>query len=157
MEKRPTTYNTVFNRAVVIAALPLGGITGKDLCDIIMLQVDYAKAVEDFNRRMEEGLKKLKEEKYPDFDAETGKPEGERRPEYKAWLDELTALYTSMRAEEAKKTVEKPLPKVTRPMLEALCAAGVEGAVTFPGGTEDSPNAVPKAAVLRMVAEMIEE
>lgn len=149
--------NTLFNRSVIIASLPLDGISGKALCDIIMLQVDYARAVDAFNKRMEEGLKKLKEEKYPDFDEESMKPEGERRPEYKAWLDELTALYTEMRATEARKPAETPLPAVTRGILEAVCAQGVEGSVTLPGGTEDSPNAVPKVAVLRMLAEMVEE
>lgn len=151
------TYNELFNRSVILNALPLAGLHGKSLCDLIVLQVDYTKAVEAFNSRMEEALKKLKAEKYPDFDSESQKKEEDRSEDYKTWLDELNKLLTDMRTEEGKKEMDGNAPVVTREVLTALCETGVEGEVRFPGGTDASPNMVPKAQVLRMVAAMIDD
>lgn len=151
------TYNDIFNRSVILNALPLAGLSGKQLCDIILLQVDYGKAVEDFNHRMEEALKKLKAEKYPDFDSESAKPEEERNPQYKTWLAHLESMYSELRIAEAAKETQKDVPAVTRDILTALCETGVDGEVRFPGGTDEKPNMVPKAQLLRMVAAMIED
>ncbi|MCM1295852.1 MAG: hypothetical protein NC311_09950 [Muribaculaceae bacterium] len=152
-----TTYNDIFNRSVVVASLPLGSISGKPLCDIIMLRVDLGRTVDSFNRRMEEGLKKLKEEKFPKFDEESRKEENDRCPEYAEWLTQLNSLYSSMRSEAAAKPVEGSVPPITRDILTAFCSTGAEGYVTFPGGTEKEPNLVPKAAALQMLAEMVEQ
>ena len=156
-KKDSITYNDVFNRSMLLNALPLGGISGKPLCDIIMLQVDCGKVVNAFNDRMNEGLKKLKEEKFPKFDEESQKEEKDRCPEYKEWLKELEALYGSLRSEEATKPCAAKLPKISRAVLEAFCTSGAEGDVTFPGGTEASPYLVPKVTVLHMLAEMVED
>lgn len=156
MEDKKPTYNDVFNRSIIINALPLDGIKGKPLCDIIMLRVDYGKVITEFNSRMDEALKKLKEEKYPKFDEESKKEEKDRCEEYAAWLKELEGLWGGMRTEEGGKPYEGVLPPVTREILTAFCEQGTEGQVTFPGGTEASPNLVPKATVLHMLAEMVE-
>lgn len=155
--QKKLTYNDIFNRSVILNALPLDGLNGKQLCDVIMLQVDYGKAVDDFNRRMEEALKKLKAEKYPDFDSESAKPGEERNPAYETWLAHLESMYAELRKAEAAKESAKDVPAVTREILTALCETGVEGEVRFPGGTEEKPNTVAKAQVLRMVAAMIED
>lgn len=155
--RKAPTFGDVFNRCVVLNALPLGGLPGKALCDVIMLRVDYGKAVEAFNDRMNEGLKKLKEERFPRFDEESQKEGKDRCPEYKEWLDELERLYGEMRAEAAAKPFDGALPKVTREILTAFCETGIDGEVTFPGGTEAGPNLVPKVTVLHMLAEMVEE
>ena len=155
--RKATTYSDIFNRSVIINAIPLAGIKGKPLCDIIMLRVDYGKAVNAFNDRMNEGLKKLKEERFPKFDEESQKDEKDRCPEYKDWLDELEKLYGDMRTEAAAKPFDGTVPKVTREILAAMCETGVDGDVTFPGGTDASPNLVPKVTVLHMLAEMVEE
>lgn len=159
MEKETKTinYNELFNRSVIINAIPLGGITGKALCDIIMLQVDYGKAVDAFNSRMEDGLKKLKEEKYPKFDEESAKPEEERCAEYKEWLAELEKLYGEMRSDAAVKPVEGAVACLTRDILTAVCETGAEGNVLLPGGTDKNPNLMPKAMMLRILAEMVDE
>lgn len=151
------TWNEVFNRSVIINALPLGGIKGKDLCDIIMLRVDFGKAVDGFNSRMEDALKKLKEEKFPKFDEESGKEEKDRCPEYKGWLEELEKLYGAMRAEEAKKDYDGRLPKVTREVLAAFCGQGVEGDVKLPGGTDEQPNLIPRYQLLHLIGQWVEE
>lgn len=151
------TYNELFNRNVIINSLPLTGITGKPLCDIIMLRVDSARAIDAFNERMQEALKKIKEEKFPRFDEESAKPEADRCEDYQGWLEELEKLYTDMRSAEAAKEVETTLPKVTRDILTAFCGQGVEGTVTFPGGTEEEPNLIPRLTVLHMLAEMVED
>lgn len=151
------TYNEVFNRSVLLGALPLGGIKGKALCDIIMLQVDYGKAVSEFNSRMEEALKKLKEEKFPKFDEESSKPEEERCEEYKGWLEELEKLYGDLRADEAKKDYDGKLPKVTREVLTAVCEQGVEGDIILPGGNDEQPNAMPKVQLLYLMAQWVED
>lgn len=155
--KDATTYNDIFNRSVVVNALPLAGISGRELCEVIMLRVDLGRIVDSFNSRMEEGLKKLKEERFPRFDEESGKDKEDRCPEYGEWLGELEGLYSGMRSEEGRKAIEETAPKVTREILEAFCAGGAEGYVTFPGGTEKEPNLVPKAAALQMLAEMVGE
>lgn len=155
--KKETTYNDIFNRSVIINSLPLAGVTGKPLCDIIMLRVDNSRIVDSFNKRMEEGLKKLKEERFPKFDEESQKAEADRCGEYAGWLEELEKLYSDMRSEAAAKGVEETVPKVTREILTAFCEQGTGGDVTFPGGTEASPNLVPKITVLHMLAEMVEE
>lgn len=151
------TYNDLFNRSVIINAIPLKGITGKPLCDIIMLRVDLGKAVAAFNSRMEEGLKKLKEEKYPKFDEESQKPEADRCGDYKGWYEELAKLYTEMRADAAAKEVEEKMPEVTREILTAFCEQGVDGDITLPGSTDASPNLMPKIAALHLLGEMVED
>lgn len=155
-KKNTMTYNDIFNRSFILRAIPLKGIAGKSLCDIIMMQVDYGKAVDAFNTRMDEGLKKLKEEKFPKFDEESQKEEKDRCPEYTSWLSELEDLYGKMRMEEAAKPAEIILPKMTAEILTAVCETGVEGNVTLPGGTDEKPNLVPKIEILRMLASMIE-
>lgn len=151
------SYNELFSRNVIINSLPLSGITGKPLCDIIMLRVDTAKAIDAFNERMQEALKKIKEEKFPKFDEESSKPEADRCEDYQGWYEELDKLYTEMRSTEAAKEVETTLPAMTRDILTAFCGQGVEGTVTFPGGTEEKPNLVPRISVLHMLAEMVED
>lgn len=151
------TINDVFNRSVILNALPLGGLSGKALCDIIMLRVDYNRAVGSFNDRMNEGLKKLKEERFPKFDEESQKDQKDRCAEYGEWLTELERLYGDMRTDAAGKPYDGSLPKVTREILTAFCETGIKGDVTFPGGTDECPNLVPKVTVLHMLAEMVEE
>lgn len=151
------TWNEVFNRSVLLGAMPLDGIKGKALCDIIIARVDFDKAVSAFNGRMDEALKKLKEEKFPKFDEESGKPEEERCAEYKAWLEELEKLFGDLRADEARKDYDGKLPTITRDMLTAFCEQGVEGSVTLPGGTEEKPNIIPKYQLLHLIAQWVEE
>ena len=49
-ETKTINYNELFNRSVIMNAMPLAGITGTPLCDIIMLQVDYGRITDAFNR-----------------------------------------------------------------------------------------------------------
>lgn len=157
METAKITYNDLFNRSVIVNSLPLSGIKGKPLCDIIMLRVDLNKLVDGFNKRMEEGLKKLKEEKFPKFDEESQKPEADRCPEYKDWFEELEKLYSDMRADEAAKNMDAAAPKITREILTAFCEQGTDGVVPLPGDTDEKPNRLPKVTVLHMLAEMVED
>ncbi len=154
-ETKTINYNELFNRSVIMNAMPLAGITGTPLCDIIMLQVDYGRITDAFNRRMEDALKKLKEQKFPKFDEESAKPEEERCAEYKEWLAELENLYGEMRETEAMKPVEEAVPEVTRDIFAALCSTGAEGDIILPGGSTESPNLMPKATALRMIASVV--
>lgn len=150
-------YNEVFNRSVILNAMPLAGIAGKELGDIIMLQVDYGRITDAFNARMDDALKKLKQQKFPKFDEESAKPEEERCPEYKEWLAELETLYGEMRQSAAIKPVEESVPAITRDIFESLCSGGAEGDIILPGGTEAAPNLMPKATALRILASIVEE
>lgn len=154
-KEKTMNYNEAFTRSVILNAMPLTGITGKELGDIIMLQVDYGRITDAFNARMDDGLKKLKANKFPRFDEESGKPEEERCAEYKEWLAELETLYGEMRQTAAMKPVEEAVPVITRDIFVALCSTGAEGDIILPGGTEASPNLMPKATALRMLASIV--
>ena len=154
-KEKTINYNEAFNRAVILNAMPLTGITGKELGDIIMLQVDYGRITDDFNARMDEALKKIKQQKFHRFDEESGKPEEERCPEYKDWLAELESLYGEMRQAAAMKPVDESVPAITRDIFESLCSTGAEGDIVLPGGTDAAPNLMPKATPLRMLASIV--
>lgn len=154
-KEKTMNYNEAFNYGIILNAMPLAGITGKELCDIIMVQLDYSRIIDAFNARMDDGLKKLKANKFPRFDEESGKPEEERCAEYKEWLAELETLYGEMRQTAAMKPVEEAVPVITRDIFVALCSTGAEGDIILPGGTEASPNLMPKATALRMLASIV--
>ena len=129
-EKKKLTWNDVYNRSFFFNAIPLAGLDGKDLASVILLQVDYNKAIESFEGRMSEALKKIKEERFPKFNEESQKEESERCPEYKDWTDELTKVFSEMRSENAAKDYEGlPLTKFTPSMFTAICGTGCDGEV----------------------------
>lgn len=156
--KKKLTWGDVLNRTVFLRAVPLAGISGKSLCDIIMMQVHYGKANDAFNERVNEGLKKLKEEKYPKFDEEAQKNEEERSEEFAKWNEELTKLFADMRNEEISKEVEGvQIPKMTREILAAVCETGVDGEIRLFDGQDGNPVMVPKVELLRLLGSMIED
>lgn len=156
-KEKTMNYNEAFSRSVILNAMPLAGIAGKELGDIIMLQVDYGRITDAFNSRMDDGLKKLKQQKFPKFDEESVKPEEERCAEYTEWLAKLETLYGEMRQTEAMKPVEEAVPAITRDIFIALCSNGAEGDIILPGGTEAAPNLMPKATALRILASILED
>lgn len=155
-EKKKLTWNDVYNRSFFFNAIPLAGLGGKDLAAVILLQVDYGKAIESFNGRMSDALKKIKEEKYPKFDEESQKDEKDRCPEYKEWEEELNKVFSEMRRENAAKEVEGAvLAKFTAAMFTALCGTGTDGEVTLRPGEEDSK--MSKLDFLRIIAAFVED
>lgn len=154
------TYNEIYRRNFYVQAMPLQGLRGKGLAEVIMLQVGMAKAVAAFEDKMSEALKKLKEARYPEFDAESQKPEGERKPEYKDWEEALGKEYADMRlAEAGKEAVGAAVPEVTREALAAMCEQGADGDIALPGqkDKDGEDRKMPKAALLLALAEMVED
>lgn len=145
-------WNEIYRRNFVAQAIPLKGLKGRDLREVIMLQVDSQKCIDAFESRMTEALKKLKAEQCPKFDEESQKPEESRCKEYKQWLSDLEKAYTEMRAAEAVKEAEGvTVPKVTLAVLDAVCADGAEGDIDLTDGRK-----IPRAGLVSLVATMVE-
>lgn len=156
--KKKLKWSDVLNRNLFLRAIPLAGINGKAICDIIMLQVHYDKANKTFNDRINDGLKKLKEEKFPKFDEESQKKEEDRCEEYKAWLDELNKLYNDMRNAELDKDVEDvTVPDITRDTFTSICETGVEGDIKLFDGQDNQPVMIPKIELLRVLGAMVKD
>ncbi len=151
-------WNDVLNRNLLLRAIPLEGINGKAICDIIMLQVHYDKAINEFNSRLEDALKKLKVEKFPKFDEESQKKEEDRCEEYKAWLDELNKLFNDMRTAELGKDVEGvTVPDITHDTFTFICETGVEGDIKLFDGQDKQPVMIPKIELLRNLGTMVKD
>lgn len=123
---KKATWNDVFERHHYVSALPLKGAEGKSLYMLVMLKAALSKAVEAFEQKMADALKKLKEEKYPAFDEEMRKPEAERCEGYDKMLAALEEDYAAMRLQEGDKEADNA-PAITAAHLEAACSTGAGG------------------------------
>lgn len=152
MEKKELKYEEVFNRDNIYSALPLSGLKGDMLADVIMLQVDYAAAINEYETRMQSALEKLKEELCPDFDEQFSLPEKERKEGFAEDERKLLNAYSRLRVTEGAKECPARLRSLTQEEFRAICGAGAEGDVRLKTG-----ESVPLAAVLRTAAMMIDK
>ena len=148
MSKVTVKWAEAASRANLLANVPLRGLDGKSLADIILLRVAYDRKADELRGFMADVARKLKPEGYDDRASQVARMEEvERRS--KAPDSDLPT------PEELAEAEGGALPRDT---FNALCQQiGTEGALPLALPGQENPVEAGKAQVLAWLAQMVEE
>lgn len=184
MSKVTVKWAEAASRANLLANVPLRGLDGKALADIILLRVAYDRKADELREFMADVARKLKPQGYDDRASQVARMEEvERRS--KAPEGDLPTPEELAEAEETRKNVlqehererqelearfqeaqRKKMDEDTaveggalpRDTFNALCQQiGTEGALPLALPGQENPVEVGKAQALAWLAQMVEE